>query len=231
MSQTKVSFKSENKLGDCPGVMVGDSKTTNKGLVVIQEWWGLNDQIVEEAALISTSGFVTLTPDLYRGKIATDNEQAGHLMSNLDWPGAVADIKGAIAYLKSVGCVKVGVTGFCMGGALSLATAALSSEVDAAAPFYGIPGKDLCDLKNIKCPVQCHYGNLDTLEGFSAPKDQEKLEQTLKEAGVKLEFHRYEANHAFTNTKGPNYNKDCCDTALKRLCEFMNTNLAASTKM
>ena len=107
MSQTKVSFKSENKLGDCPGVMVGDSKTTNIGLVVIQEWWGLNDQIVEEAALISTSGFVTLTPDLYRGKIATDNEHAGHLMSNLDWPGAVADVKGAIAYLKSVGCVKV----------------------------------------------------------------------------------------------------------------------------
>ena len=62
---------------------------------------------MEEAALISTSGFVTLTPDLYRGKIATDNEQAGHLMSNLDWPGAVEDVKGAITYLKSVGCVKV----------------------------------------------------------------------------------------------------------------------------
>ena len=118
-----------------------------------------------------------------------------------------------------------------MGGALSLATAALSSEVDAAAPFYGISGKDLCDLKNIKCPVQCHFDNLDTLEGFSTPKDQEKLEQTLKEICVKLEFHRYKANHAFTNTKGPNYNKDCCDTALKRLCEFMNTNLAVSTKM
>jgi carboxymethylenebutenolidase len=61
---------------------------------------------------------------------------------------------------------QVGVTGFYMGGALSLATAALSSEVEAAAPFYGTPGKDLCDLKNIKCPVQCHFGNWIRWKGF-----------------------------------------------------------------
>lgn len=113
-----------------------------------------------------------------------------------------------------------------MGGALTLASAALVPEVDAAAPFYGIPGKALCDLKNIKCPVQCHFGNLDTLEGFSAPKDQDLLEQTLKETGVVFEFYRYEANHAFTNTTGPNYNKECCDLALKRMCEFMGKNLS-----
>ena len=107
MSQTKVSFKSENKLGDCPGVMVGDPKTTKKGVIVIQEWWGMNNQIIEEAALISKSGFVTLTPDLYRGKVATDHETAGHYMDDLDWPGAVADIKGAAQYLKANGCVKV----------------------------------------------------------------------------------------------------------------------------
>ncbi|XP_063419361.1 protein usf-like [Mytilus trossulus] len=226
MAQNKVTFKSENKLGDCPGVVTGDPAVTKKGLVVIQEWWGMNEQIIQEAALIAKSGFVTLNPDLYRGKVAKDNETAGHYMNDLDWPGAVADIKGAILYLKNAGCTKVGVTGFCMGGALTLASAALVPEVDAAAPFYGIPGKALCDLKNIKCPVQCHFGNLDTMEGFSAPKDQELLEQTLKETGVVFEFYRYEANHAFTNTTGPNYNKECCDLALKRMCEFMGKNLS-----
>ncbi|VDI73556.1 Hypothetical predicted protein [Mytilus galloprovincialis] len=286
MAQNKVTFKSENELGDCPGVVTGDPAVTKKGIVVIQEWWGMNEQIIQEAALIAKSGFVTLNPDLYRGKVATDNETAGHYMNDLDWPGAVADIKGAILYLKNAGCTKVGVTGFCMGealsistlyfqvgvtgfcmggalsistlyfqvgvsgfcmggalsistlyfqvgvtgfcmgGALTLASAALVPEVDAAAPFYGIPGKALCDLKNIKCPVQCHFGNLDTLEGFSAPKDQDLLEQTLKETGVVFEFYRYEANHAFTNTTGPNYNKECCDLALKRMCEFMGKNLS-----
>lgn len=115
-----------------------------------------------------------------------------------------------------------------MGGALTLASAALISEVDAVAPFYGIPGKDLCDLSKIKCPVQCHFGNLDTLEGFSAPKDADALEKTLKDAGVTLEFYRYEAGHAFTHKDGPlgNYNEEYCKQALKRVYDFMQKYLS-----
>ncbi|CAG2230842.1 E3.1.1.45 [Mytilus edulis] len=152
-------------------------------------------------------------------KIEGDIEAAKSMKST---PELFADVDGTCLQLNFITwptaeiVTVVGVTGFCMGGALTLASAALVPEVDAAAPFYGIPGKALCDLKNIKCPVQCHFGNLDTLEGFSAPKDQDLLEQTLKETGVVFEFYRYEANHAFTNTTGPNYNKECCDLALKR---------------
>lgn len=103
-TKEKVCFPSENKQGACPGVFTGDPSKSTLGLVVVQEWWGMNDFIVQEAADISERGnLVTLVPDLYRGKVATDHETAGHYMSDLDWPGAVQDIAGAAKYLKEKG--------------------------------------------------------------------------------------------------------------------------------
>ena len=103
-NKENVSFPSDNKAGDCPGVLTGDLAKTSMGIVVLQEWWGLNQIIIDEAADISERGnFVTLVPDLYRGKIATDHETAGHYMSDLDWPGAVKDIAAATKYLKTRG--------------------------------------------------------------------------------------------------------------------------------
>lgn len=103
-TKEKVCFPSENKQGACPGVFTGDPSKSTLGLVVVQEWWGMNDIIVQEAADISERGnLVTLVPDLYRGKVATDHETAGHYMSDLDWPGAVQDIAGAAKYLKEKG--------------------------------------------------------------------------------------------------------------------------------
>lgn len=118
-------------------------------------------------------------------------------------------------------------TGFCMGGALSLAAGALLQDVvDAIAPFYGIPDEKLCDVSTIKCPVQCHFGALDDLVGFSSPKDVEKLEEKFKAGNVDYEMNIYdEAAHAFTNSSGPNYHKDSCHLALQRLCTFMNKSL------
>ena len=103
-TKEKVRFPSENKQGACPGVFTGDPSKSTLGLVVVQEWWGMNDIIVQEAADISERGnLVTLVPDLYRGKVATDHETAGHYMSDLDWAGAVQDIAGAAKYLKEKG--------------------------------------------------------------------------------------------------------------------------------
>lgn len=91
-----VKFASENAKGECSAVFIkGKDSTSTRGLVVLQEWWGLNQQIQDEAKEIAERGdFVALVPDLYRGELATDNEAAGHLMNNLDWPGAVQDITG-----------------------------------------------------------------------------------------------------------------------------------------
>ena len=100
----KVCFPSENKQGACPGVLTGDTSQSNMGLVVLQEWWGMNEYIINKGADLSERGnFVTLVPDLYRGKIATDHETAGHYASDLDWPGAVQDIAAAAKYLRQKG--------------------------------------------------------------------------------------------------------------------------------
>ena len=144
-------------------------------------------------------------------------------------PGPVNYFKmyfvGAAKYLLSKGCTKVGVTGFCMGGALSMAAAALVPEISASAPFYGIPGEALCDVSKIKIPLQCHFGELDELAGFSSPKDVEALKAKLGAGGVKYEVHMYKAGHAFTNKTGPNYNKEACELGLQRMIDFMNKNL------
>ncbi|ESO84352.1 hypothetical protein LOTGIDRAFT_67491, partial [Lottia gigantea] len=171
------------------------------GVIILQEWWGINQQIQDEAADIAARGeFSALCPDLYRGQVATDNENAGHLMNNLDWPGAIKDIQACAKFLLSNGCKKVGVTGFCMGGALSMAAAALVPEIGAAVPFYGIPSPELADPSTIKVPLQCHFGDCDEQKGFSAPEDQSKLVSKLKAGNVPYEFHSYKgAGHAFTN--------------------------------
>lgn len=223
----KVSFASENALGNCPGVFVkGKESGSTRGLVILQEWWGMNQQIQDEAKEIAEQGdFVALVPDLYRGNVATDRETAGHYMSGLDWSGAVKDISGAAKYLLSKGCTKVGVTGFCMGGALSLASAALAKEISAAAPFYGIPSAELCDVGQIKIPVQCHFGSLDDIVGFSSPKDVEALRVKLEAGKVNFQIYSYDANHAFTNPTIPNYNKEACTLALQRMIAFMKENL------
>merc|ERR1711894_64270 len=190
-----INFTSENAKGECPGVFV---KGGDVGVIVLQEWWGINDQIKEQGEDISKRGnFSVLVPDLYRGKVATDHETAGHYMNDLDWAGAVKDIQGAAKYLLANGCQKVGVTGFCMGGALSLAGAALVPEINAAAPFYGIPNTKLCDVSKIKIPVQCHFGEKDEVVGFSSPADYQALEEKLKAGGVDYEMFIYDAGHAF----------------------------------
>ena len=165
-------------------------------------------------------------PDLYRGNVATDNERAGHLMSNLDWQGAVQDIQGAVNYLKSKGVEKVGITGFCMGGALAIASGVLVNGLDAAAPFYGIPSAELADSAKIKVPVQCHFGLLDSLKGFSDPEAQDNLEKKFKDNNVKYEFHRYQdADHGFANETRERYNEAAAKLAHQRSLEFFEKHL------
>ncbi|KAL8558495.1 hypothetical protein ACOMHN_059236 [Nucella lapillus] len=223
MAKPNVKIPSENKAGECPGVLI---RPEPKGLIVLQEWWGMNEQIVEEGKLLANlGGFMTVVPDLYRGKRADSREDAGHLMGGLDWDGALKDIQACAKYLKANGCKRVGVMGFCMGGALALAAAVKIPEIDASAPFYGICGDDLADVTKIKIPLQCHFGSEDDVEGFSDPTQQQKLKDKLNGAHVKHEFYSYPAGHAFTNHKSPNYKKEACETSFKRVMEFFRQNL------
>src|SRR5271157_2459516 len=167
------------------------------GIVVIQEWWGLNDQIRGVADRLAEAGYRALVPDLYRGKLAQDAHEAEHLMKGLDFASAAAqDVRGAVQYLKASGSAKVGVTGFCMGGALTLLAAVNVPEVDAAVVWYGYPPLEYVDAARIKAPLMGHWATEDT--AFPIAKVDE-LERKLREAKVAFEFHRYQAKHAFAN--------------------------------
>ncbi len=167
------------------------------GLVVIQEWWGLNDQIRGVADRMAAAGYRALVPDLYRGKSTVEAEEAHHLMSGLDFGDAAGqDVRGAVAFLKGSGSAKVGVTGFCMGGALSVLAAVHVRELDAAVPWYGLPPLEYVDASKITAPLLGHWAVRDE---FFKISDVDALEGKLREAGCSFEFHRYDCKHAFAN--------------------------------
>jgi carboxymethylenebutenolidase len=165
-------------------------------IVVIQEWWGMNAQIQGVADRLAGAGFTALVPDLYRGKSTVQAEEAHHLMDGLNFGDAAAqDIRGAVQYLKSRGG-KVGVTGFCMGGALTLLALGAAPEIDAAVVWYGCPPLEHIDAARIKAPLIAHWG---TQDDFFKTAMVDQLEKKLTAGDVKFEFHRYLAYHGFAN--------------------------------
>ena len=171
-------------------------------VVVIQEWWGLNDQIRGVADRLARAGYSALVPDLYRGKSTVEAEEAHHLMSALDFADAASqDVRGAVQHLKT-SHAKVGVTGFCMGGALTVLSMTMAPEADAGVVWYGYPPLEFVDASKITGPVMAHWAEQDqafALDGVDA------LEAKLKQAGVAYQGHRYLAQHGFANetAQGP----------------------------
>jgi carboxymethylenebutenolidase len=165
-------------------------------VVVIQEWWGVNEQIRGVADRLARCGYFALVPDLYRGKSTVEEEEAHHLMDGLNFGDAASqDISGAARHLKQRSA-KVAVMGFCMGGALTLLTLCQSPDLAAGVVWYGLPPLDYIDASRIKVPVLGHWG---TQDAFFSIKNVEALEVKLQEAGVKARFHRYLAHHGFAN--------------------------------
>src|SRR5881394_2514607 len=140
-----ITFKRPDGKG-CSGFYVEPSSGEKApALVVIQEWWGLNDQIKGVANRLFAAGYRSLIPDLYRGQLGLDAKEAEHLMSNLDFADAATqDIRGAVQHLKRSGS-NVGVIGFCMGGALTVLTATNVPEIQAAIIWYGCPPLEYVD--------------------------------------------------------------------------------------
>jgi len=207
-------------------------------VVVLQEWWGITEQVQRQAQRISEKGYRCLLPDLYKGKLGVDVEEATHLMNNLDFPGAVKEIKAAAQFLKSEGSAACGVTGFCMGGALSLAAAVKADgDIACAAPFYGIPDQAYFDCSTIKIPVQGHFGKLDALAGFSDPAAAQSLEAALRSGGSDHEIFMYDGvAHGFMNDLpemiekkkamfGVDHSPEAVATAWERLFVFFGKHL------
>ncbi|MBU3693670.1 MAG: dienelactone hydrolase family protein [Rhodocyclaceae bacterium] len=181
--------------GSARGVLTGPVGAP--GIVVIQEWWGVNAQIKGVAARLAAAGYRVLVPDLYRGQLGVDAEEASHLMQGLDFTDAASqDIRGAVQHLKASGSAKVGVTGFCMGGALTVLSACMAPEADAFCIWYGYPPLGFVDVGKVHAPLMGHWA---TRDDFFAIAGVDALEHSLRAAGVGFEFFRYDAKHAFAN--------------------------------
>ena len=229
MSQTVTYARPDGKT--CEGYYVEPTAgAAAPGVVVIQEWWGVNDQIRGVANRLSAAGYRVIVPDLYRGKVSDlDVKEAEHLMGGLDFgDAATQDIRGAVQFLKK-GSSKVGVTGFCMGGALTVLTAGAAPEADATVVWYGVPPLDYVDASAIKAPMQGHFAIEDA---FFPIAQADALDEKLAAAKVPHEFFRYHAQHAFANETALNlpipahYDATAADTAWQRTMAFFAKHLS-----
>lgn len=211
--------------GKTPAYLAASPKPGSPGIVLIQEWWGLNDHICGVADRFAAEGYNVLAPDLYRGRKTTVADEANHLMASLDFADATKqDIAGCAAHL-SHGGGKVGVTGFCMGGALTVAASVHVSGLAAGVCFYGIPPKELADPASIRIPFMGHFATRDE---WCTPAAAAALVSAMKGAGNSPEVFHYEADHAFFNHSRPEVHDEACAAlAWSRTTEFLARHLRA----
>jgi carboxymethylenebutenolidase len=206
--------------GELNGVLaVPGGAARAPAVVLIQEWWGVNEQIQTVAKRWAEEGFIALVPDLYHGKLAKDEAEAKALMGALDFGVAVQEIAASVEYLRhhSRSKGKVAVSGYCLGGALSFATAVNVRGLAAVVPYYGLPG-DL-DWTKIDAPVQAHFAKQDD---WATVAGAEKIKAAVK---VPMELHVYDAQHAFCNDQRPEvFNADACKEAWGRTVAFIRTH-------
>ncbi|MDW8465668.1 MAG: dienelactone hydrolase family protein [Chloroherpetonaceae bacterium] len=205
-----------------------EAKGKYPAVIMIHEWWGLNDWIKDMANALASEGYVVLAVNLYRGKVATKPDEAGALMSGLPKDRAARDLKSAYAYLQTlpeVNTAKIGSIGWCMGGSYSLLAAReLGEKLAACVINYGRLSSDKNELATVKASVLGIFGGQDRgipIESVRA------FETALKELGRSVEIKIYDdSGHAFmnpNNTRG--YNKANAEDAWRRTLEFFKKTL------
>jgi len=198
-----VSFKSGDEKGS--GFLVTpEGKGPFPAVLVIQEWWGLNDWVKARARDLAKEGYVALAPDLYRGKATKNADEAHQLMMGAPPDRMERDLRAAFDFLASrpdVKKEKIGSIGWCMGGRYSLALATEEPGLAAAVAYYGAPPTDPAAIERIKAPVMGNYGAED--QGPS-PEQVGAFEAAMKSAGKPVDVKIYEgAPHAFANPNNP----------------------------
>jgi len=202
-------------------------------VVVIQEWWGLNDWVKQQADALAKEGYVALAADLYRGQVTSSPDEAHQLMSGLSQDRALGDLKAAWAHLQSRKDVKkdrIGVVGWCLGGRYALLLATEQPELKAAVAYYGAPPTDPAAIARIQARVLGNYGADD--QGPS-PAAVREFEAAMKKAGKSIDVKIYEgAPHAFANENNPwgGYRKDAAADAWQRTLAFFDASLKGPMK-
>jgi len=203
MKNSTLSFETAG--GSTTASVAIPDESNGKAIVVIQEWWGLNDHIKDIAHRYAGEGFIAIAPDLYRGKIATDSEEAGRMMKDLKLEDGLDTIKSAIeAARDEYGLSHFGITGFCMGGTYALRAACELDGISAAAPFYGdVPEEDV--LSKLRVPTIFISGIKDA---WINTEKVAALEDAAEKYELPIHSVKYDADHAFFNNTRPEVYND-----------------------
>jgi carboxymethylenebutenolidase len=194
-------------------------------VVVIQEWWGLNEHIEDVTRRLAGEGFVALAPDLYHGVVVSEPDEARKMVMELDMEEAVREIQHAVDFLLAqeyVAGPAAGIVGFCMGGRLALQTARAEEDLGAAVAFYGSP-LDAGAAREVKAPLLGLYGAED---GGISEASIHTMERALDEAGIENEMHIYQgAGHAFFNDTAASYRPEAAADAWRRTLDWLRRRL------
>ena len=195
---------------------------TNWYLLVIHEWWGLNDYVKQEAARLSRNlGINILAIDLYDGKVATQPADAAKYMKAVQQDRAINIIQGAMKYMPAQS--NFFTIGWCFGGGWSLQTAILAGNWAAGAViFYGMPENKQEKLQLLQCDV---LGIFASKDAWITPEVYTQFEEDMKQAGKHLELYAYDADHAFANPSNPKYNKEAAETAYEKVTAFIRQRM------
>ena len=200
-------------------------------VIVVQEWWGLNDHVRDIARRFAHEGYFAIAPDLYSRqghKVATEPNLAAQLMSGLKKEDGIDDLKTTVRWVraqKPTQLARIGITGYCMGGSYALAMACESKEISAAAPFYGeIPSDD--QLENLACPLFYAYGEND---GWIQRKDVDRLAADLKrfDKGGEVKVYAGCSHGFFNDTRADVYRPKEAADAWQRTLRLFAANLKA----
>lgn len=202
-----------------------DGEPEAPGIIVIHEWWGLNDNIRMMAEKLAGEGYTVLAVDLYNGKVAESPDSAGTYARSVNDDEALDNLTQAYEYLSDhENAADIGVIGWCFGGAWSLQTAlAHPNKIDATVIYYGRLVTDTEQLSKLQMPILGIFGEED--EGIP-PKEVKAFEKALNDVGVDNSIHIYEdADHAFANPSGTRYNEDAAEDAWGKTVQFFEENL------
>lgn len=195
------------------------------GVVVIQEWWGLQDQIKGICDRLALAGYDALAPDLYGGTVVPyhDSAAANKEMSSLNFLEATDQlVRGATQFLLR-SSKKVGLTGFCLGGAVTIIGACRIPELSAGVCFYGLPPSSVAPPASVAIPLQGHFA---TRDDWCTPAAVAEFEAGLKAAGKRADFHHYDADHGFMNEQRPVHDRAHGELAWQRMLGFWRQHLA-----
>jgi carboxymethylenebutenolidase len=212
------------------GYLALPESPSGRGLIVVQEWWGLVPHIKSVADRFAAVGYTALAPDLYKGAQTESPDEASRLFMALNIEQTAQDLQTGIDFLLSretVTSQKLGIVGFCLGGQLALLAATVSPSIGAAVDFYGIHPKVKPDFSKLAAPVLGLFGETDEVV---PPEVVKSLEAEIRQAGGSIETHIYpNVGHAFFNESRPEaYNADAAASAWDRVTGFFNQHLVTA---